>query len=203
MRALPLILALMAAPALAEGEHGHDHDHEEHAEGEHHDAHDDHGHEDHAGHDDHGHGDHAHEEHAGDDDGHLSEVEGVRILHAWTPATRRGPAPIYFEFENERDAPVMVTGGATDHGEAAAVMGVSLTAGGAPVTLGEMEILAGDDVDFDAQGVFLMLVEIDEPLEEGQSFPLDITVEPVGTIEVQVDVLAADATRHPHAGHVH
>ncbi len=188
MRALPLILALLAAPAFGQDDHGHDHDHEhehehehehdEHAEGAHHDGHD-------------------------DDDAHLSEVDGVRILHAWTPATRRGPAPIYFEFENERDEPVFVTGGATDHGDAATVMGVSLTAGGAPVTLGEMEVQAGDDVDFDAQGVFLMLSEIDDPLEEGQSFPLDITIEPVGTVEVQVDVLAEDATRHPHAGHVH
>lgn len=65
----------------------------------------------------------------------------------------------------------------------------------------------GQTVRFEPSGLHLMLVNLKAPLQEGTQFPLQVTFERAGTLEVQVTVGAVGASESPshenHAGHQH
>ena len=44
------------------------------------------------------------------DDDHLSERDGVRIVHAWTQATNDDHAMVFMEIENKSDQDVQLIG---------------------------------------------------------------------------------------------
>ncbi|MFQ6549048.1 copper chaperone PCu(A)C [Aestuariibius sp. 2305UL40-4] len=133
---------------------------------------------------------------------HLSEAEGLRLIHGWTTATDRGPAPVYLEIENTRDSAVILTGAESEAAEAIEITGIPLTAGADPMTLPELEIAAGTTFDLTPESVYLVLNDLAAPLEEDGE--IDVTlIFGEEEIELHVDVLEQGATQHPHAGHAH
>jgi Uncharacterized protein conserved in bacteria len=53
-------------------------------------------------------------------------------------------------------------------------------------------------VTFAPGGTHIMLHGLDEPLAEGQRFPLELKLEKAGTIAIEVEVMAADADHVHH-----
>lgn len=184
-----LLVVLAGQPALADGD---DHDAEA-AE-----AHsDDHGHdEDHD--DDHA----AHEDESGDT-AHLSTMGDLRLLHGWTRATTDDTALIFVEIENTGETPVTLTGGASELAEGAALVGFTLV-GGAPSypELPALPVAPGIEMVLAPQGVALRLDGLSRDLAEGDSFDVTLAFAEA-EVELTVEVEAADATQHGHAGHAH
>lgn len=71
--------------------------------------------------------------------------------------------------------------------------------------LDSVALPSGQTVRFEPSGLHFMLVNLKAPLKEGAPFPLQLTFERAGTLEVQVAVGAAGASEAPghHAGHEH
>ena len=162
--------------------------------------------------DDHGHGSHSHENsehhadgdaHHGSDDDHVARVDGIEILHAWTQATESGEARVFMEISNESDGDVTLLGGDTGIGDRVTVRAMDYTGGAKPVDVGSFPIKAGSEVDLTPDGLFLEIAELDMHLEQGTSFEMHVEFDPIGEIEVVVEVEAKNASNHSHAGHNH
>ena len=142
-------------------------------------------------------GDHA-------DDDHLSAKDGVEILHAWTQATTDDHTRVFMEIANEGAAEVILIGGDSEIAEHVHLVG--LTYGTDCATAQEIEqfpIKAGAEIDLTPDGLFLELDGLTKGLAEGDEFEIHVLFEPIGEIEVHVEVEAAGASQHSHAGHNH
>jgi len=71
----------------------------------------------------------------GEEDSHLSEKDGVRLVHAWTNATSDDHANVYLEIENTSGKIVTLTGGKSDLAEEVELMGAAIKAGGEGVEI--------------------------------------------------------------------
>lgn len=149
----------------------------------------------------HGHGhDHSHDNH----DDHLAEAEGVRLIHAWTNATRGDVARVFIEIENTSDTDITLTGGDAEIASSVRLMGAPVQAGATePVEIGTFPIAAGADITLAPDGLYLELSGLDRRLEEGDEFEMHVELEPIGEVEVNVEVESAGARNHSHAGHNH
>ena len=134
---------------------------------------------------------------------HLSEKDGVRILHAWANATDGDHGFLFLEIENQSETEVTLTSAATEMAEAAHLVASPLTAGQDPVEIEALPIPAGSDMALEPGGVAFELHGLTQPLVEGAKFEAMLALTPLGEIEVHVEVEAADATQHSHAGHNH
>ena len=147
----------------------------------------------------HAHG-HGHDDHAG----HLAEAGGVRLIHAWTNATRGDVARVFIEIENTGETEVVLTGGAAGIASSVRLMGAPVQAGATgPVEIGTFPIAAGADITLAPDGLYLELAGLDRRLEQGDDFVMHVELEPIGDVEVRVEVEAANARNHSHAGHNH
>ena len=133
---------------------------------------------------------------------HLSERDGLRLVHGWARATDGPEAHLYFEIENQRAAPVMLLGAEAGIATEAALMGAPLQAEGEAQMLPAMPISATSDFDLGPDGVYIALKGLSAPLAEGDTFDAEILFEGE-TLDLHVEVEAADATQHSHAGHNH
>ena len=149
----------------------------------------------------HGHHDHAHE--TDSDSAHLAEGAGLRALHAWTRATDAASALVFVEIENVSDHTVALKGAASEVAESGALVGFALV-DGAPAhqPVGETEIAPGGEIDFEPFGLAIALDGLARPLAQGETFAVTLLTDH-GTLEMTVEVEAADATQHSHAGHMH
>lgn len=135
---------------------------------------------------------------------HLSEIGGVRVLHAWTNAGDGDAARVYMEIENEGDGPAELVAASAEGAETATFVASPIRAeGGVPETLDGILLPAGVAVALEPRGLYLLLQGVDAPREEGGEMEMTLTFEPQGEVEVHVLVEAADATQHSHAGHSH
>ena len=188
------------------GEHDDHHDHEDHDEhGEDHAEtdHDDHDHDNHADDD---HEDHDHEDHAEAEDefsDHVTRVDGVEILHAWAQATESSVARVFMEITNEGETDLTLVGGDTEIGGPVTVMAMDYSDGAKAVDIGSFPLKAGAEIDLTPDGLFLEIADLDMHLDEGASFEMHVELDPMGEIEVVVEVEAEDARTHSHAGHNH
>lgn len=134
---------------------------------------------------------------------HLIEANGMRVLHVWTPATAQGAdALIYMDIENVSAAPAMLTGGIAGD-EALDLVGFSYGASGEAWTvLPGLPVPAGGKVLLEPSVLALLWQAVPMDLVEGAD--LEILVQ-VGaeTLVAHVEIGAADATGHSHAGHSH
>jgi len=139
-----------------------------------------------------------------EDSDHLSEIDGVRVLHAWTWAHQSGTVDVYLEIENESGADARLVGGdAHDVAEGLDILANPTTAGADPVPLPELIIPAGADLILDENGVFIRLTSFASETEEGDEFEIHLEFAGLGELEVHVEVEAEDAKQHSHAGHNH
>lgn len=149
--------------------------------------------------------DHSHDhDHKDDAEAHLSEKDGVRILHAWTNATDGDSARIYMEIANESGQDVILLGGESEIGAGVALMGAPIRAGeDAPLPLDPFPIAAGTEMDLEPATLFLMIEGLTRTLAEGDDFDMHVELDPIGEIEIHVAVESANAREHSHAGHDH
>lgn len=145
-------------------------------------------------------------EKAGHDHGpaeHVSELDGVRIIHAWTRATVGGEALIFFEIENRAGKPVSLTGGESDLGASVTLVGMQFKDGVAEsVELPAVPVKDGGDLHLEPEGLALRIGGLTQPLAEGDVIEVEVEFD-IGHVDVDVEVEAEDATGHSHAGHSH
>ena len=140
----------------------------------------------------------------GKDGEHLAEAEGVRILHAWTTVTKGDTTRVYLEIQNTGDADLTIVGAGTDIGSSVTLVGLNYSSSGAPPEpLGEFPVPAGSGLDLTPDGLFLLIEGLEETLGEDEGFRLQLELDPVGEIEIHVDVEPEGTKQHPHAGHNH
>lgn len=138
-----------------------------------------------------------------DDDHHVTEEAGLRVVHAWTPATAKGAdALIYMEIENTSAAEALLTGGEA-LGRPLELVGFSYGAAGEVWTvLPGLPVPAGGDVDLMPQVLAFRLTGLPADLVEGDE--LEIEVEIGGHhLHAHAEIGATGATAHSHAGHNH
>lgn len=146
--------------------------------------------------------DHDHDEDHADDD-HLATVGDVRLLHGWTRATGDDTALIFVEIENSGEEPVTLTGGASDLAEAAALVGFTTVDGeSAYKELPALPVAPGTEMVLAPKGVALRLDGLSRDLAKGDSFEVVLSFAHA-EVKLIVEVEAANATQHSHAGHAH
>ena len=183
------LLVAFAAPSLAHDAHG---QHGDQAE-----AHHEEGHEE-KGHDEAGHLDHEEEEAH-----HLAEIDGVRALHAWTRATGEDTALVFVTIENKGEAEVKLEGAESAAAKTAELVGFQLKDGEPTyVALPFVSVKPGRKLVLQPQGLAIRLVGLAQPLEKGDELEVEFEFD-TGHLEMHVQVEAADATQHSHAGHQH
>ena len=148
-----------------------------------------------------GHGHDPDDDHS--DDPHLAERDGLRIVHAWSRASKGPEAVVFLEIENQGAADTLVAA-TSDQATAIVIEGLRLVAGelvGEP--LGDVPIPAGGTFHFEPDVAQLRLVDLDHALDQGDAYDIELVFADRGSIAVHVEVEAADATQHSHAGHSH
>ena len=136
-------------------------------------------------------------------DAHVTERDGLRVVHAWSRASKGPDAVVFLEIENEGAADTL-TGAAAKVALDIVIEGLRLEAGnlvGEP--LGDVAIPAGGTFHFEPNVAQLRLVGLAHPLDEGDDYAIELVFADRGSIAVHVEVEAADATQHSHAGHSH
>lgn len=138
-----------------------------------------------------------------DHGGHLAEVDGLRVLHVWTPATPAGSdALIYLEIENLSGAEVVLTG-ATAMGQKLDLVGFSYGAAGESWrVLPGLPVPSGAEIKLEPQILALRWTAV--PVDLVQGADLDVEVAFGGRVlQAEAEIGAGDATAHSHAGHSH
>jgi copper(I)-binding protein len=136
-------------------------------------------------------------------DDHLSTLDGLRVLHAWTPATHDDHALIYMEISNTRDEKVMLEGAETDLATKATLVGFTLVDGKATYqALPAMPIAPGSDLDLEPNALAFKLEGLKDHLHQGDEFELELETS-LGHLHVHVAVESEGAHQHSHAGHSH
>ena len=140
---------------------------------------------------------------AQDGHAHLSEADGLRIVHAWTPATSGTDALVYMEIENGTDSPVTLSGAEAPDGTRADLVGFTYADGTETwQVLPEMPIAAGQHLDLAPRSLALRLSGLAAPLTEGDEIEIEVLFGD-RHMDVHVEVEAEGATAHSHAGHSH
>jgi copper(I)-binding protein len=143
------------------------------------------------------------EDHDHDHDAHVAEAEGVRVVHAWTPAVRAGAdALLYMEIENRSDAEALLTG-ASALGEPLELVGFAYGADGEIWrALPGLPVPAGGEVRLEPQVLALRLAAVPFDLVEGAGLEVEVALGDA-RLQAEVEIGAAGATAHSHAGHDH
>nr|WP_321980438.1 copper chaperone PCu(A)C [uncultured Cohaesibacter sp.] len=134
---------------------------------------------------------------------HVSELNGFRVVHAWTRATSGKTALIFMELENESSETIVVTGGESEIASSGKLVGFALKNGmDSWQDIPTMPIQAHQDLHFEPHGAALLLSGLSKPLKEGEKFEIHLDTS-VGELELHVEIENANATHHSHAGHHH
>ncbi|MBD8893908.1 copper chaperone PCu(A)C [Roseibium litorale] len=134
---------------------------------------------------------------------HVSELGGVRIVHAWTRATDGKDALVFFELENGSDKTVTLLGGESEAAGAVALVGIDFKGGEAKlVPLPQIPVKPGSELHLDPESVGLQLSGLTAPLHQGDVIEVEVELD-LGHLDVDVEVEAAGAKGHSHAGHSH
>jgi len=134
---------------------------------------------------------------------HVTEAGGLRIIHPWARAARQGQNTLVFmEIDNEAGEDVLESA-ETEAANVARIVGVTFKDGiAATQEIGAIDVPPGDFA-LDPAGLAIELVGLTETLEQGGEFELEVHFRNAGELHLHVDVEAANATQHSHAGHSH
>lgn len=134
---------------------------------------------------------------------HSTEVGSITVEHAWARAAGSGADTLVFmDIENAGEADELVSA-STDIAASATIVGVQHGAeGSTTVELGPIELSAGD-THLDPSGMAIKLTGLTQELAQGDHFELSLQLEHAGEVHIEVEVEAADASQHSHAGHSH
>ena len=127
----------------------------------------------------------------------LAGSANVVVENAWARASigTSRPGAAYMEVRNVGDEPVTLTGLRTDlatmsevHRTATDERGVSSMSPAA-----EIVIAPGETVTLEPGGLHAMLMQLQRPMEEGETFPLTLTFSDGGETTVEVPILGIAA----------
>lgn len=121
----------------------------------------------------------------------------VTIEASWARASigTSRPAAAYLTIRNEGSEPAVLTSVKTSVSELAEVHETTMTDGIARMgPAGAVEIPAGSEVVLKPGGRHVMLMNLKQPLKEGEKFTLTLTFKGAGPIDVSVPVLGIGAS---------
>lgn len=128
-------------------------------------------------------------------DGHALEISDV-----WARKTRRTTsAAVYMRIHNATDKPDAILEAATPRASMTTLHMSSETDGIMRMEMQDTVALpAGETIAFEPGGLHIMLMGLDQPLEEGDVFPITLTLERAGDVTVYVEVtgLSGPSTSH-------
>ncbi|WP_335949075.1 copper chaperone PCu(A)C [Salipiger bermudensis] len=134
---------------------------------------------------------------------HLTEIAGLRALHAWTRATSGREALVFVELENTGGGSVLLTGAESGIASDGTLVGFVLKDGQpAWETLASVPLAAGRALHLEPGALAIRLSGLSRALTEGEHFDLHLETDH-GALALHVEVAAADARQHSHAGHSH
>lgn len=133
---------------------------------------------------------------------HLAERDGLRAVHAWTRATDGTEALVFVELKNEGDAPVTLEGARVDGLEMTLVAFRMRGGSESYETVAFVPVAPGRELHLEPDGLAIQLTGLTDALQEGGEMELDLLTS-LGALPIHVEVEAADATSHSHAGHNH
>ena len=134
---------------------------------------------------------------------HVASLGAVRLIHAWSRATEGSEALVFLEIENGSPAAVTLEGGETALAKTVEVVGFQLAGGaGRYVGLGALKIAARGHMALAPEQAALRLTGLSAPLHPGETFAMELHLSS-GHVPVLVEIEAADAQQHSHAGHKH
>lgn len=136
-------------------------------------------------------------------DEHVSLAGDIRIVHPWTRAAKAGDnALVFMEIDNGGKTDTMASA-SSEAAASARIVGMTLKDGAmAAQEIGPLEIPEGD-FDLDPGGVAIELVGLRSNLAQGDEIEVELRFETAGEVHLHVEVEAADAVQHSHAGHTH
>lgn len=128
-------------------------------------------------------------------DGHALEISDV-----WARKTRRTTsAAVYMRIHNATDRPDMILEATTPRASMTTLHMSSEMDGIMRMEMQDTVALpAGETVSFEPGGLHIMLMGLDQPLKEGDVFPITLTLQQAGDITVYVEVTGLSG---PSAGH--
>ncbi|WP_319413049.1 copper chaperone PCu(A)C [uncultured Cohaesibacter sp.] len=146
--------------------------------------------------------DYDHEEHGAS--GHVSEMNGIRSIHAWMRASHKGDDGLVFvSLENASDRQVIFEGGAFDHARSVELVGFTMQDGkDVYVPLAHMPIAAGQQILLAPKSLALRLNRLDQDFHKGDVMHMHLLFDG-SQLDVSVNVEAENAMHHSHAGHIH
>jgi periplasmic copper chaperone A len=141
---------------------------------------------------------------AEEDEDHVAQKGDVRVVHAWSRATDADEGVVFMDIESLGGGGDRLTGAESGAAERVEIHGAVLKDGElASQPLDTVEIPAGGEFVLEPGAVFLKLVGLKQPLQQGEEFEVELLFAEAGELDVYVLVEAADATQHSHAGHAH
>lgn len=134
---------------------------------------------------------------------HLASSGSITIVHPWARAVAAGQdALVFMEIENGGPTDRLL-GALTDVAADVRIVGLTLTGDEISIQdVGPVDVANGD-FDLDPGGIALELHDVSVPLVQGEHFELVVRFATAGEIRLEVEVEAADANQHSHAGHSH
>ncbi|MAN47717.1 MAG: hypothetical protein CMF04_16190 [Hyphomonas sp.] len=130
-----------------------------------------------------------------------NELSTVRVEQPWARASigASRPAVAYLTLINEGEDPVRIVGfEAPVAGQAEPHRTVAENGMMRMQPAGTLDVPAGERIVLEPGGLHLMLMDLAEPLEEGESFPLTVRFEDGAHVTVTIPVLGVGA-RGPEA----
>lgn len=134
---------------------------------------------------------------------HVAAAGDIRIVHAWARAAAAGTHTfVFMDIENKGAADRLLSA-ETGKAPTAELVGITMKDGASATNpLGPLDIGNGETM-LDPGGMAIMLHGLTEALVKGEDFDLTLRFEKAGAVELDVEIEAADATQHSHAGHAH
>lgn len=137
---------------------------------------------------------------------HDYQLGDIEIGHPWTretpPSARVGSG--YLSLTNEGETADRLVGGESPIAGRVEIHTMTVNDEGVmqmrPLPDG-VEIPAGESVELAPGGYHLMLMDLAEPIVEGEMIPLTLEFEHAGTIEVELAAEAIGGSGHDHGDH--
>ena len=141
---------------------------------------------------------------AGGEADHVTRAGGIEIVHAWSRATDEDVGVLFMEIANEGTAGDRLVGARSAVASRVELHGAVMRGGRmTSEPIGSLALPAGSELELEPDGAFLKLIGLKQALREGDEYITAIEFAEAGAIEIHVQIEAADATRHSHAGHAH
>jgi copper(I)-binding protein len=128
----------------------------------------------------------------------------LKALHVSDPFTRATPpgarvAVAFMSIENKGTEPERLIGATSSAAGLVQIHEMAMDGGVMKMhAVTGLEIKPGATVELRPGGYHIMLVDLKQPLKQGEHFPLTLTFERAGSLEIAVAVGAMGAAAHTH-----